>query len=68
MKESTNYRTMNVKLRRIDVNRLCILLAAHMLEDETECSWMKDVHDKLREQREQFDKKLEEEENERKTV
>jgi len=65
MRESTNFRTMNVKLRRIDVNRLCILLAEQMPIGETEWTWMRDVYNRLKEQREQFDKKLEEEDNER---
>ncbi len=66
MKESTNFRTMNVKLRRIDVNRLCILLAND--SEFEDFQWMQDLYQRLKEQREEFDKKLEEKENERQTV
>ena len=66
MKESTNFRTMNVKLRRIDVNRLCILLAND--SEFEDFQWMQDLYQRLAEQVKQFDKKLEEEENERQTV
>lgn len=65
MRESTNFRTMNVKLRRIDVNSLCILLAND--SEFEDFQWMQDLYQRLKEQLEEFDKKLEEE-NERKTV
>ena len=60
-----NLRMMNVKLRRIDVDRLCTLLVHDISQDETEWEWLKDVYNRLEEQLKQFDKKLEEEDNER---
>ena len=55
---------MNVKLRRIDVIRLRILLSSQHDFLNTN-SWMYDLHKRLVEQCEKFDKKLEEEDNER---
>ena len=59
MKESTNFRIMNVKLRRIDVVRLCIFLINDSEFEKRQ--WEQDLYQRLKEQREQFDKKLEEE-------
>lgn len=66
MKESANFKTMNVKLRRIDVESLCILLAND--SEFEDFQWMQDLYQRLKEHLEEFDKKLEEKENERQTV
>jgi hypothetical protein len=67
MNESTNYRTINIKLRRIDVIRIRILLSSQHDFLNTN-SWMYDLHKRLVDQCEKFDKKLEEKENDHKTV
>lgn len=62
MKESTNYRTINIKLRRVDVCRINrILIGKNM-------GWTTELYERIKEQLEKFDKKLEEEEHEHKTV
>lgn len=60
MIKNRNEKTVNVKISRFE---LCdILLSLTMLDEQYECSTrFKALHDKLREQLNEFDKKLDEE-------